>query len=882
VSLVTMVFTDLVSSTAMKRALPGTDVTEQNRLYLETILGPHRDRVRRLLDDCGGRVVKTEGDAFFLVFDDPACAARWAVAVQKDHRDDPIVTPFGPLRVKIGMHTGAPLPDPHYPGDLVGHEVDYAARVAALAGGGQITLSEATAALVRAALLDDAAHPHGNRDLKGIGRVPIFELLYGDGPRPLKDPPPAPANLPPRPIEVAGRDALLDDLTGRLRRGGVVTLKGEGGMGKTTLALEAAHRAIDSAWLAGGAAWINCELGPTLDAAIRQAARVFFGEHDEPDDGAVARARVDEHLARGVALIVLDNFETVAGDPTLLQWLGAIRPPARVLVTSREQPDGLPGVVLRVGELGDDDAVDLLRRRAVDRGVDPPSDELLRKLAATVGCLPLAIDLIAGHAAKLGWERLGSQLAGRLDAAGKTPDLTRPERHRSLGQCVAASYDLLGEPGRDLLLRLAVLPDGAGPDTITGVIGRDDWDDEAGGLVAASLWRLGPCPSGPDRCRYVVHPVVRQFALKKLEADRPARALAAAEALAALAVAKGATANANRSGPGEVLAALDWFEDEWRNLLAASIILAEAGAVDPSFRLAIAIRPFWNSRGALADAEALVGRALNLAHAAGDPVAEAALEVDLGLVHRHVGRHADSVDAFRRALAIYRRIGDRKGEGLALMRLGRTEQYQTRYAESLAHLEEALGLFRDDGDPFGEAGTLAYLSTAHRFIRRFDEAEAEVRASLAISRDHGFHEGERRALLFLGQIFKDQGRWAEAEPWYVASLDLATRIGSRFGEAPAVQNLAVVLDHLGRFAESEILHLRGIGLARDLRHPGMEGCGLRQLAHHWLLLGDRPAALRLARDSAAALALTEDTWSKDQTARLIADLEQSEGHGQDL
>ncbi len=183
---ITMVFTDLVSSTAIKKHLEGSDITARNRTYFDTILKPHRQRVATTLAEYGGRAVKTEGDAYFLVFVNPVQAAQWAVALQISHSQNPIATPLGALQVKIGIHTGAPLPDGD---DFIGQEVDCAARVGAIATGGQILLSEVTAAFVRAA---DVAglrlHNHSDRDLKGIGRVPIFELLYADKPpQPLQD-----------------------------------------------------------------------------------------------------------------------------------------------------------------------------------------------------------------------------------------------------------------------------------------------------------------------------------------------------------------------------------------------------------------------------------------------------------------------------------------------------------------------------------------------------------------------------------------------------------------------------------------------------------------------------------------------------------------------
>ncbi|MBP0002104.1 MAG: CHASE2 domain-containing protein [Cyanobacteria bacterium SBC] len=174
--IVTMVFTDLVNSTAIKNYLDGTDIGGRNRSYLDEILLPHRRRVKGSLQQYRGRVVKTEGDAFFLVFANPVQAVKWAVDVQQSHHNEPIPTPFGNLEVRVGMHTGSPL---HEGSDFIGQEVDYAARISGLAKGKQILLSEVTAALIRhEQQVEGTLQSLGDRFLKGIGTAPVFNLLY--------------------------------------------------------------------------------------------------------------------------------------------------------------------------------------------------------------------------------------------------------------------------------------------------------------------------------------------------------------------------------------------------------------------------------------------------------------------------------------------------------------------------------------------------------------------------------------------------------------------------------------------------------------------------------------------------------------------------------
>lgn len=186
-NMIALVFTDLVNSTAIKNHLAGSSIRERNETYRDHILLPHRQRITEFLSQYEGRVVEEAGDGFFLVFPNAILAAQWAVGVQNIHIAEPISTPLGNLSVKIGMHIGAPLVDGN---QFIGQEVDYAARVAALATGEQILLSENAAAFVRSAEIRDITlYSHGAMYLKGIGfeAVPIFELLYAERPPlPLK------------------------------------------------------------------------------------------------------------------------------------------------------------------------------------------------------------------------------------------------------------------------------------------------------------------------------------------------------------------------------------------------------------------------------------------------------------------------------------------------------------------------------------------------------------------------------------------------------------------------------------------------------------------------------------------------------------------------
>ncbi len=195
----TFLFTDIVGSVELKREMSGRSDAERDQAFIEQILSPHRARIERDLAALGGRVVSTAGDGHFLVFSDTIHAARWATGIQQSHRDDPIRTPTSkPVAVRVSMHIGIPQIDPGDADNFVGKPVDYAARLNDYATGGQILVSRSVVAVLEDAGMDGISfHLHGRRDLKGIGLVDVYELVYDEvGPRKMR----------PQPRDTASRE----------------------------------------------------------------------------------------------------------------------------------------------------------------------------------------------------------------------------------------------------------------------------------------------------------------------------------------------------------------------------------------------------------------------------------------------------------------------------------------------------------------------------------------------------------------------------------------------------------------------------------------------------------------------------------------------------
>jgi len=867
--LVSIVFTDLVKSTAVKSLLPGDDIEARNQAYIATIEEPHRRRIVADLDAAGGRVVKNTGDGFLLIFADPVKAARWSLGVQRSHREAPIATPLGPLEIKIGLHVGAPLANPHDPDDFIGQEVDFAARLCDGASRGQVLISEPAAALIRAAALGEVKiHPHGLRELNGIGRVSIFELL-GENQRPRPPAPPAvsPTNLPPPPATFIGRDDLLEKVRGHLRPGGVTVLKGEGGMGKTALALKAAHDALAADGLTGGAAWVNCELEPSKDECLRQMARVFFGDRMEQEPIDVCGRRVVDHLEQGDSLLILDNFETVARDPRLIRWLAGLRPPARVLVTTREHPPGLAGQVVPVHELFPQEARDLFIQRATRAGAATDGqDAEIDQICATVGCQPLAIELLAARAALVPLRRLLERVQRSLNVIDASSDPTRSDRHRTASRCIELSFKELSPSASDLLRRLSVFPDGAGPAVISAVTGKEDWDEAAEELVAASVWRL----SGR---RYTLHPLVRQVALDQLVNDRGDFEREAALALTQFVCRRAEQSPARQDQTAAVKVVIDWCEAELHNLIATADFAYSAQEWDCVVRLSAAIFDFFQVRGHWSDAEHLYNCALAAARRSNSRPGEAQTKNRLGLVYRQQGRWADAETAHRDSLAIWREIGDRRGEGNTLKHLGRMRQLRQSYDESAAICHQALALLREAGDRVGEAKALTYLGNVYRFDGRWDRAVEVYEQALELSRGIGDRYDEGGLLRHLGQIYHHQGQWDQAKQAFQGSLAIWRGFDDRHNEAVILDNLGAVLRDQGRWGEAESMLEQSLAVFREFGDRRKQGGTLLNLARLRALQGDQASALDLGHQAVATLEHTEDAWLLDRAREFLAGLE---------
>src|SRR5215210_3858255 len=227
---VTMLFTDIEGSTKLLHEL-GSGYAD--------VLAEHRRILRTTFADRGGVEVDTQGDAFFYAFTRASAAVEAADQAQR-------ALGQGPLRVRMGVHTGEPFATNE---GYVGIDVHRAARIAGAAHGGQVVVSQTTRDLVDAALLRDLGE-HRLKDLIAAER--LYQLGDGEFP-PLRTL--DATNLPVAASPLLGRAKEVEQLGALLSDGTrLLTITGPGGMGKTRLALQVAADVVGT--VPDGVFWV--------------------------------------------------------------------------------------------------------------------------------------------------------------------------------------------------------------------------------------------------------------------------------------------------------------------------------------------------------------------------------------------------------------------------------------------------------------------------------------------------------------------------------------------------------------------------------------------------------------------------------------------------
>jgi predicted ATPase/class 3 adenylate cyclase len=832
---VTFLFTDVEGSTKLLHEL-GAEAYAQ-------ALAAHRQVIREACARHDGVEVDTQGDAFFVAFS--AAPAALAAAAELTQALE-----SGPVRVRVGLHTGTPLlSDEGY----VGVDVHRGARIAASGHGGQVLVSQETTALVDGELRDLGEHRF--KDLLAAER--IYQLGSGDFP-PLRSL--GRTNLPVAAWPLLGRERELAEIRG-LMAGGVrlLTLTGPGGSGKTRLALQAAAE-LSEEFLDGT---FFAALAPLRELqAVRSTVAEAVGlQPDEDVAGWLASRRV---------LLVLDNLEHLDGVAAVVAEL--LVGEVVVLATSRAPLHLSFERELPVEPLPDEAAAELFASRAAAAGRQLAVDETVTAVCRRLDNLPLAIELAAARSKLL----TPAALLQRLDEAlpllaGGAVDL--PERQRTLRATMEWSHDLLDPDAQAAFRRLSVFRGSFTLDAAEAITGADL--DQLAALLDHSLLKA----LGDER--FFLLETLREYARERLdEADETVEyALRHARWYLDRLQAN----YSDRLGPRSPEIVL-WYEAEEDNLRAMLDRLCDAAPIEAA-HAAYLLHFFWKAQSAYTEEhERLRGL---LARDGLPQQSRAALLVRLEEIEMRLG-HREAAEAANREAQALAEPGTEPHVlvviGLAFHAVHRGD---TEEAVRLGRqaLEEAERL--DDATRIQAIGILASILTSvgwaeearsvlERFVHEARRSELAVLESLGLADlgrltllEHDYESSRAAYTTALTQLRELGHKGAEMESLHglgLASLGLGQREEARSAFA---ELLELALAHSAYVAEA----LSGIALAADpavadraarLRGAVAQLDSDADVAMNAYFRDDDELERHVERQLAAVLG--EEAWERERTA----------------
>ena len=731
---VTFLFTDVEGSTKLLHELGAEHYAQA--------LAEHRRILREAFATHGGVEVDTQGDAFFVVF--PTAPGALQAAAEALAGLAP-----GPIRVRIGIHTGTPhLAEEGY----VGQDVHLGARIAASGHGGQVLLSKETRDLVSEEVL-----ALGEHRLKDFAEpASIFQLGSERFP-PLKTI--SNTNLPRPASSFVGREKEVAEVASLLQDGArLLTLTGPGGSGKTRLALEAAAELVPE--FKAGVFWVGL-------ATLRDPALVT----ETLAQTLGAKDGLAEHIAERELLLLLDNLEQVVEAAPGIASLVESCPNLRLLVTSRQLLRVRGEVEYAVPPLAEPEAVELFCSRS---RLEP--DETIGEVCRRLDSLPLAVELAAARTSVLSPAQILERLAQRLDLLKGGRDAEA--RQQTLRATIAWSHDLLAEDEKRLFARLAVFAGGCTLEAAEEVVEADL--DTLQSLVDKSLLRH-------TEERFWMLETIREFALERLEESAEADELRRRHAEHFLALAEEAEPHAE-SDPVWI-ERLDAEHDNFR----AGLDRSEASGESPlALRLTGALVSFWGSRHVAEgrqrlesvlsrDERSSAGRAKALAGAA--------------LLARQSGDAATARLRAGEALALYRELGDASGTANATVFLGLAVADEGDFSRARELFEDSAQLFRDAGDEVNALWAARLLAWMCQELGDHERARALHEHNLSRARALANKQLEGQTLTGLASLAFDQGRAQDAVTLLKGALridrDLDSRLQTSFDLTRFARTLAL-------------------------------------------------------------------------------------------
>jgi predicted ATPase/class 3 adenylate cyclase len=728
---VTFLFTDLESSTRL---------WEDERETMAAAVARHDALLRDAVESHAGHVIKGTGDGLHAVFATADAGVGAAVSGQRALAAEPW-GPVDALRVRMGLHTGVAE---QRGGDYFGPVLNRAARLMAVAHGGQVVISGATAALVGDDLSEGVGLVDlGEHRLRDLARpMHVFQVVHPSLPRdfpPLQSLDALPGNLPVQRTMLIGRERDVEQLVTLVGTERLVTLTGVGGVGKTRLALQVAAESLDES---PDGVWL-VPLATVSDPALVPAAAVgVLGLTERP--GRSATDALCDALRSKSSLFVLDNCEHVIDAvAALADVLLDACPGLRLLATSRE-PLGVAGEQVRrtaslavpeptatTDAMRQSSAVRLFadRTHAVRPEFDLDDDQTatVRQICARLDGIPLAIELAAARVSVM----TPTDVLARLDERFLVltgGSRTALERHQTLRAAVDWSYSLLADGERTIFARLSVFAGGFDLEAAEAVAGGDGVDaaavlDGLTSLVAKSMVQVDE--SGAS-ARYGMLETLRQYARDRLAESGEAPRIRTRHAMYFLGFMRDLS---RELASKDEFRAIERRDIELDNLRAAFDWLVETGDATTAIDLVLAQGDWWaNVREGLDRYEAALAIADDLA-----PAVRAPAYAVTAWLAVNGGQHGRAIELGEASVRGAAEAGMPPPSN-ALCAIGIATFWRGEPRSAVAWLEQAVEAARTSGEPNSLAASLGLLSFGLDQIGETSPAIAAGEEALAIAR----------------------------------------------------------------------------------------------------------------------------------------------------
>ncbi|MEV0581476.1 BTAD domain-containing putative transcriptional regulator [Nonomuraea sp. NPDC050310] len=627
-------------------------------------------------------------------------------------------------------------------------------------------------------------------------------------PAPAGKPQPRKSFLPYDIPDFAGRTGELDKLVEQSRHP-IVTIDGMAGIGKTTLAVRAAHRLADR--YPDGQLFLDLQAGRDLlpAAAALEALLRQLGLTDIPATEAERSALWRAELAQRRIVAVLDNAQDAEHVRPLLPGVSE----SLLLITSRRRLVGLDGAhALSVEVLPEKDALALFAGVVGERAAAEP--EAVTEVLELCGYLPLALRISAARLQhRPRWTV--SYLAGRLaDERRRLAELSTSER--SVAAAFTVSYEQLGEDEQRMFRLLGLAP------------GRDIEPHAAAALAGVSVFEAEDLLENlldahmllqREPGRYTLHDLLREHA-RSLAADDDAlmrllvhylhRSRSAVKQLFPHSVPDRPhmppvlTPVEPLTGTAE---AIGWLDAERANIIATVV----HGPNVCISHLAFAMRPYLDRQGHHDDALTLHSIALQRSLALGERAMPPGRALaDLAWTYWRRGDYEQAESFAQRVLDT---CEDNDERSLALNALGNVAWRRRESAKAEQYLKQSLDLTRIAGDWSREGFVLADLGRLLDQMGRPDEARRHLDLALALHRKEGDQLGEARVLNYLGSALRKQGQTEQAMARHRQAGELYRAMGNSSDEAAACNGLGEAELALGDPQRAIAEHTAALGLA---------------------------------------------------------------------